>query len=360
MPSTTGSGPAGATAPILIGLLFDFPQVDGGAAVEDALRLGLDTVTSSGRIDRPVEILSRHSHGLPAGTAHDMATDFAALVDAGVLAVVGPSISDNGLIVAPLADAAGVPSINYTGGERTRGEYMFHYQVGSLEEEPAVLVEHLARRGISSLAAAHDHSPVGRRYAEFLAEACASAGIDVTGSVAISPLADDVSGPIRRLRAGDPESLVYLGLGVAARAVALAVEAERWHVPVVANSSLMFGYTHRDWRAGWEGWVYVDGVSDDNAARHRLAEVAPRTARGPVGVAVYDIGRLLGEAIARTDHLTRDGVKDGLERVKQLLAATGMDGTTMGFGHWDRAALKGRYLVLRSWQDGKTVQVAEQ
>jgi hypothetical protein len=28
----------------------------------------------------------------------------------------------------------------------------------------------------------------------------------------------------------------------------------------------------------------------------------------------------------------------------------------MGFGQWDRGALKGPYLVLREWRDGKTVQ----
>jgi hypothetical protein len=29
----------------------------------------------------------------------------------------------------------------------------------------------------------------------------------------------------------------------------------------------------------------------------------------------------------------------------------------MGFGTYDHAALKGQYLVLREWRDGKTVQV---
>jgi hypothetical protein len=29
----------------------------------------------------------------------------------------------------------------------------------------------------------------------------------------------------------------------------------------------------------------------------------------------------------------------------------------MGFGRWDRGALKGRYLVLRSWRDGASVDV---
>jgi ABC-type branched-subunit amino acid transport system substrate-binding protein len=359
MSMTPGSAPPPA-APILIGVLYDFPQAVGGASVEEAIRLGIAEVAATGRIDRPVELLARQARGLPGGTAHDVETTYAELVDAGVLAVVGPSISDNGLIVGPLADAAGVPTINYTGGEHTRGEFMFHYQVGSLQEEPVVLVEHLARRGISTLAAIYDNSPVGRGYAESLSDACAVAGIEITGSAAIAPLAEDVAPTVGRLRAGGPDSLVYLGLGVAARAVALAVEAERWTLPIVANSSLMFGYTRRDWRAGWEGWVYVDGVSDENAARARLAGFAPKTARGPVGVAAYDIGRLLGEAVARAAHLTRAGLKDGLERVKRLPAATGMDGTTMGFGHWDHGALKGRYLVLRRWQDGKSVQVEDQ
>ncbi len=359
MSMTPGTPPPPA-APILIGVLYDFPQADGGASVEEAIALGLAEVTRTGRIDRSFELVPRHARGLPGGTAHDVEKTYAELVDAGVLAVVGPSISDNGLIVAPLADAARLPTINYTGGEMTRGEFMFHYQVGSLQEEPVVLVEYLARHGISTLAAVYDNSPVGRGYAEALADAAAAAGIDITGAAAIAPLAEDVSPAIRRLRAAEPQSLVYLGLGVAARAVALAVEAEGWRLPVVANSSLMFGYTRRDWRAGWEGWVYVDGVSDHNAARARLTEQAPKTARGPVGVAAYDIGRLLGEALARCSHLTRTGIRDALERVKRIPAATGIEGTTMGFGHYDHGALKGRYLVLRSWVDGRSVEVPGQ
>ena len=69
------------------------------------------------------------------------------------------------------------------------------------------------------------------------------------------------------------------------------------------------------------------------------------------------MGRLLGEALARAQHLTRDGVRDGLESVKHLPATCGREGTLMGFGYYDHAALKGEYLVLREWRDGRTVQV---
>jgi ABC-type branched-subunit amino acid transport system substrate-binding protein len=201
---------------------------------------------------------------------------------------------------------------------------------------------------------------VGRGYAESFAQACDAAGIELTAAVAVSPLAEDLSGAVRRLRAGEPDALAYLGLGVAARALALAVESDKWDVAVVANSALMFGYQQRDWRAGWEGWVYVDTVADDNRSRAHLRELDRRTAAGPIGVAAYDIGRLVAEAAARAAHLTRGGIRDALERVKQLPASSGMDGTTMGFGRYDHGALKGRYLVLRRWEGGKTVQVEDQ
>ena len=69
------------------------------------------------------------------------------------------------------------------------------------------------------------------------------------------------------------------------------------------------------------------------------------------------MGRLLGEGIARCRPSTRDGIREGLERVKQLPATSGREGTMMGFGSWDHAALKGPYLVLRTWREGRTVQV---
>jgi len=342
-------------APALVGVLYDFPQGDGGALFEDALRLGLEQSRRS--FDRAIELLAVHARGLPSGTAHEVGRGFEQLADAGVLAVLGPSISDNALVVLPLTGERMVPCINYSGGERTRGEWMFHYQVGSLQEEPVVLAAHLAERKLSSVAVAHDHSAVGRGYAEAFAQACAGRDIDVVANAAVSSLAEDLSPVVRRFRAASPECVCYLGLGVAARALATSLSAEQWDVPVVANSSLMFGYARKDWRPGWEGWTYVDTVSDANPARRALAERSARSAAGPIGVAAYDMGRLLGEAFERVAHLTPEGVRHALEEVKALPAASGRPGTVMGFGPWDHGALKGPFLVLRSWRNGKTVEL---
>ncbi|TMK87006.1 MAG: amino acid ABC transporter substrate-binding protein [Actinobacteria bacterium] len=322
-----------SAAPLLLGILYDFPQHDGGAGFEEAVRQGLHEV----ELDRPVELVPRQAAGLPGGTAHDVRGNFDELVDAGVLAVIGPSISDNGLLVREWADAARVPCVNYTGGERTRSEFMFHYQVGSLAEEPIVLADHLRAPVI------HDKSPVGSGYVSAFEAACDRTGVEVVGRSGISPLATEAGSIVDRLRQAKPDALVYLGLGAASRAVSLAIADAGWNVTVVANSV--------------DGWTYVDTVSDGNLRRQALKERSPKSAAGPVGVAAYDIGRLVGEALARAVHLTGDGVKEGLEEVKRLPAATGYEGTTMGFGNYDHAALKGGYLVLRQWKDGKTVEL---
>ena len=339
--------------PVRIGLLYDYPQQ--GDLFARALRTGIDEV--AGRLDREIEFVERQSRGLPSGSEAEVVRAFDELDDEDVVAIVGPSISDNALIVAPLCDAARLPAINYSGGERTRSQWMFHYQVGSLEEEPPVLARRIADRGLRRAAVIFDQTPVGRRYAECFEAARARLGLEVTGTASISALADEATPLLERLRAADPDVLVYLGLGQSSRAVAVGLDAIGWRVPVVANSALMFGYARPDWRDGYAGWEYLDTIADDNRMRAQLAERSPHAAGGPIGCAAYDIGRLLAEGIAAAEHLTRAGIADGLRRVKQLPATSGYEGTLMGFGVWDHAALKGHYLVLRTWKDGHSVQV---
>jgi len=339
--------------PVRIGLLYDFPQQ--GALFTTALRMGIDEVGP--RLDREIEFVERQSRGLPSGSEAEIVRAFDELDDEDVVAIIGPSISDNALIAAPLCDAARIPAINYSGGERTRSQWMFHYQVGSLEEEPPVLARRIADRGLRRAAVIYDQSPVGRRYAECFEAARARLGLEVTGTATISALADDATALLERLRAANPDVLVYFGLGVSSRAVAVALQSIGWDIPVVANSALMFGYARPDWRDGYAGWEYIDTIADDNRRRAQLAERFPHAAGGPIGCAAYDMGRLLGEGIAAAEHLTRAGIADGLRRVKQLPATSGYEGTLMGFGAWEHAALKGHYLVLRTWKDGHSVQV---
>jgi hypothetical protein len=93
-----------------------------------------------------------------------------------------------------------------------------------------------------------------------------------------------------------------------------------------------------------------------------LHDVTARLGGDEAGAAVtagaaYDMGRLVAEGIGTDGEPTRATVHDGLERVKLVPAALGVDGTTMGFGRWKRAALEGRYLVLRAWRGDASVEV---
>ena len=205
----------GSALPIRIGLLYDFPQ--GDDLFVKSMQLGIDDVAATGRLDRDFDFVERQARGLPSGSEADIVRAFGELRDEGVLFIAGPSISDNALIAAPLCDEARIPAINYSGGERTRSQWMFHYQVGSLEEEPPVLAARMIERGLQRAAVLFDQSPVGRRYAECFEAARARLGLVVTATASIAPLADDAEVLLRRLRDSEPDTLVYFGLGVSSR-----------------------------------------------------------------------------------------------------------------------------------------------
>ena len=131
---------------------------------------------------------------------------------------------------------------------------------------------------------------------------------------------------------------------------ARALAAEGVDVPVVANSALIYGHLDRGAALAWEGWTYPDTIADDNPL---YAALGPEAGPGTAGR--FDMGRLLAEGMARARVLSGPGVMDGLERVKSLPAASGEAGTLMGFGRCDRGALKGRYLVIRSWRAARSV-----
>ena len=331
---------------VTVGILRDHPGA-GGERFIRAVRLAVADVRATGRLAHDVELIEEQADGLPRGTRESVEGAFGRLVARDVVALIGPAISDNGLVVRDLADAARLPCINWTGGEQTRSEWMFHYQVGSLEEEPGFLALHLVERGLRRVALVHDDSLVGRRYVDFFDDAAARHRIEVLRHANVDAM-----------RAARPDAVLYLGLWDAARALALELAASGWQPPVFSNSALMYGHASPDWRREWEGWQYVDAYSERNTVLRDVLHRLGDDAGAPVTAgAAYDMGRLVAEGVGMVPSPTRATVKEGLERVKLVPAALGAGGTTMGFGCWKRAALEGRFLVLRSWRDGASVEV---
>ena len=345
--------------PIVVGVVDDVPAgAQASGLPERAMRLPIETAQRLGRIDRPVEFVREPAAGLPFGTAHAVEAAYRRLVDRGVVMVVGPAIGDNALVATPLADAARMPTLNYAGAERARSEYMFHLQVGSHEEEPVLIAEHLAARGVRRVALVRDQSPIGRRYSDFFVRESETVGVQVIRSIAVSPLGSGAEDAVAEAVGSGCDALVYLGLGFGGRAVGEALAAEGRPLPVVCNTCGMFAHGFAEWRELWDGWVYVDMYSDTNdvlAGTRR--DLGLGREQWAAGEAMHrDLGVLVAEGLTRAEELSREGVKEALERVKMVPAAEGEPGTLLGFGRWDRAALKGRFLVLRTWTGGRSVQ----
>jgi branched-chain amino acid transport system substrate-binding protein len=346
-------------APWRVGILNDVaegpPEVP--PMTETLVRLALADLVDNGRLDRPVEVVTAYGLGLPAGTAAAVERAYGELVDQDVLLVVGPAIGDDALVATPLADQHRTPTINWSGSERARSEWMFHLPVGSHEDESVLLARHLATGGARRVAVVHDRSPIGRRHLAFLQSEADVLGLRIAATASVQPLAERAGDEVDDVLGAGADALVYLGLGLSAPAVAAAAHAGGFTGRRVMNTAGMRGHAP-EFGSALEGWTYVDMYADDNRV---LATVRARLGcgpeSGPFPAFGWDLGQLVAEGLARAPERTRTGVKDGLEQIKWLPAAEGHDGTLLGFGHHQRGALHGRYLVLREWRDGVSRQI---
>lgn len=341
-----------------LGVLND--MADGPPGVGDItpwLEREIAAVRAAGRLDTEVEFVHSYGLGLPSGTAEAVKQAFDELVAQDVCLIVGPAIGDNALAATPWVEAAKVPTINWAGAERARGEWMFHLQVGSHEDESLVMARHLAAVGAKRVGVIYDLSPIGTRHLQYLEDEARILELEIVAAQGISPLEEDASAAVDDVLTSNPESFVYLGLGLSAPAVARPLAARGWSGPRIMNTAGIRGY-HGDFARVCDGWTYVDMHSDANRTLADLREAMDAPPEQALALAKgHDIGRLVAEGLARAKDFSREGVKTGLEQVKWLPAAEGHEGTMLGFGIQDRGALHGRYLVLRQWLGGKSVEV---
>ena len=314
-----------AASPILIGLLYDFPQGDGGAGFEEALQLGLDEVAATGRLDRSIEFVSsrrarpaarqraRGATGLRRARRSRRArdgrpVDLRQRTHRRAVVRRAPGPGDQLLRRRAHASRVDVPlpdRLARGGAAGARGPHGRARASQRRGDRRPVAGRAPLRRGVRSGARAGSasRSPAPR---------------------AISPLDRGRVDVVGRLRDGEPDVLVYFGLGVASRAVALASRSLGWDVPVLANSALMFGYARPDWRDGYAGWEYIDTIADDNRVARRAARaVAARRGRTDRLRGLRHGPPRSARRSPRAEHLTRAGVAEGLRRVKQLPATSG-------------------------------------
>ena len=347
------------TATVRVGVLNDMADLGEAGDVTEWLEREVEALRANGRIQAHVEFVHAYGLGLPSGTAEAIEQAYQDLAKQDVLLIVGPAMGDNAMIATPLAERMRVPTINWSGAERARGKYMFQLQVGSHEDEALVIVRYLAASGTKRLGVVYDVSPLGTRHLKYLEDEAAILGVELVAREGISPLATAADDQVAAVLEAEPDCIVYLGLGVSAPVVADAVTAANWSGSRMMNTA-GHGISQADFAKRCEGWAYIDMHSDSNRTLQMLRKerhVAPddmlAAARG------HDLGRLVAEGLSRAHGLTREGIRNGLEQVKWLPAAEGEEGTLLGFGVQDRGALHGRFLVVRQWRSGKSVEVAQ-
>ena len=345
--------------PIKLGYLFDFRLPDGFPPEQrEDLLLPFELVFADGLahglIDRPVEVVFREVEGLPKGTVKAVIDGFGDLVDQGCLAVFGPAITDNAV---PTREAIErdfrVPAISVCGAEEWLGEWTFALPQGSMTDEPIYWAQLLARRGDTEVGVLVEQSLIGESYARNFRKASAMHGVCVVAEERIAQTAQDVGAAVRKVREAGATALVHCGFGFGVFRINPELVALEWDPPRYMGTAFQNAWLNPAMWNAIVGWTGLDQYDEGNAVGQQfLDRFEAATGRRPeycVPVVNRDLATVLLHAFADAHPLTPRGVKEALERVKMLPAASGAPGTRLSFGKWTRRGWMGAgYLVART------------
>ncbi|HUH68826.1 MAG TPA: ABC transporter substrate-binding protein [Mycobacterium sp.] len=344
--------------PIKIGYLFDFLLPEGyPQEMRDDLTRPFDLVFSDGLrqrvIDRPVQIVYREVEGLPKGTVKAVIDAYGELVDEGCLVVFGPHISENAIPTREaIEERFRVPGINVCGSDDWLGEWTFAFPQGSMTDEPIFWTDLLAKGGHTEVGVLVEQSLVGESYLKNFRNSCRNKGIRIVAEAQIAQTAQDVGQALRTLHEAKPTALVHCGFGFGIVFINPALAELNWDPPRFTSTAFQNAWINPVMWQAFLGWTGIDQYDEGNQVGQRFLDQYEETyARRPqycVPVVNRDVAATLLRAFADAHPLSPRGVKDALERVKMLPAASGAPGTRVSFGKWTRRAWMGAgYLVAR-------------
>jgi ABC-type branched-subunit amino acid transport system substrate-binding protein len=352
---------ATGTAAIKLGFLLDYSssgrdrQPGSAQPMELVFRGGLE----SGMIDRPVEIIHRGVEGLPRGQVKAVVDAFGELVDEGCLVVVGPHISDNTVAVREHIETRfHVPAISVCGSEHWLGEWTFLLNNGSMTDEPILWAHLMARAGQSTAGVLVERSYIGNTYLENFRRAAHFEGLQIVAAEYIAQTGQDITDAVKALHRSNAEAIVHCGFGLGVAEINEALRALDWDPPRYMGTAFETGFNPALWDA-FRGWIGLEQFDEANLVGqafldqfeveygHRPEYFSPLLWRDCAMTALY--------AFADAQPLSPRGVKEAIERVKMLPAASGSPGTRISFGPWQHMGWVGAgYMVARRLDpDGK-------
>jgi len=349
---------ASTTQPIKVGVLVDFGLPPGGRwqvlqDFLDALSLVFRDATSSGMLDRPIELVVRECEGLPRGAVAPVIRAFGELVDEGCVIVSGPMISENAIALREEIERTfRVPAISWCGTDSWLGEWTFALSNGSLTDEPYVLANLMAQAGLRRIGVSYERSQIGHEYLNFFHDACDAEGVSVAAAVPIAQSGVDATEVVDALRAANPDALLHLGFGLGMVGINGALAAIDWDPPRYTTTAWENGFIDDEIFATLVGWIGLEQYDEENpVAVAFLDRFEKEFGRRPEYYAPgygHDVANAIVHALAKARPLSPRGVKEALERVKMLPAASGAAGTRISFGQWTRRGWMGAsYLIAR-------------
>ncbi|BBY07615.1 ABC transporter substrate-binding protein [Mycobacterium noviomagense] len=352
--------------PIKIGYLMDFRLPEGFPETyfEDLTQpfdLVFKQATEHGLLDRSIEIIYREVEGLPKGSVKAVIDAYGELCDEGCLAIFGPSITDNAVPTREaIEERFKVPAISVTGSDAALGEWFFSFPMGSLTDEPIFWSDLLAKGGHTEVGVLKERSLVGETYLANFREACKRKGIRIVAEASIAQTGQDISEAVRTLYEAKAPAIVHCGFGFGIVFINPALEALDWDPPRFTSTAFQNAWLNPIMWNAFMGWVGIDQYDEGNLVGQKfLDEYNEAYGRRPewcVPVVNRDIAMTLVRALSDAHPLSPRGVKEALERVKMMPAASGAPGTRVSFGNWTRRAWMGAgYLVARKLDaDGVT------
>ena len=347
-----------SATPIKLGYLFDFklPESFPKAMRDDlvqSFQLVFKQGYEQGLIDRQIDIVFREVEGLPKGTVKAVIDAYAELVDEGCLAVFGPAISDN---AEPVREAIEnrfhVPAISVTGSEDWLGEWTFALPQGSLTEEPIFWAELIASHGYKTVGVLIEKSVPGETYVRNFRQACRRHGLQIVAEEEIAQTAQDVGATVGRVQTAKPDALVHCGFGFGVVYVNAVLKQLNWNPPRYLGTAFQNAWINPVMWDAISGWIGIDQYDEGNevgqAFLDRYEKAYGRRPQYCVPVVNHDLATVLLHAFANARPLSPRGVRDALETVKMLPAASGAPGTKLCFGNWmHRGWVGSGYLVAR-------------
>ncbi len=343
-------------SPARIGFLVDTARDPEHPYTPDMLpifEMVAEEYTVQGRLDRPVEFVVRAVEGLPRGTFRAVRDAFYELVEEDCLAIFGPYVSEN---TVPLRDdverTAQVPILSMAGTETMLGEWVFALNNGSMPEEPRIMAAIATYDDCHTVGIAYEASLIGEEYLRSTRVACKEYGLRVTAEVAIPQVEAEKQAAMAELAAARPDAIMHVGFGLGLFGMNEALQDLGWMPRRYTTTAFEFAAGSPEQCLKLAGWVGLDSFDERNlVGQDFLDRYEARTGRRPayfMPVYLYDMARVILTAIADARPLTGLGVKEALERIKMLPAASGAPGTRLRFGRFIRQAWVGsEYLVAR-------------